>query len=113
MLELPVLAGVRKRLFRRPRPHNEREPLFESFIGLRHGDTEAGEFIVAVTFAPPQFEPAVGHEVDSGGLLGAQDGVLPMAPDAPRARPQPNTARPPPPHKSNPSRDSSTYTQRL
>jgi hypothetical protein len=48
-----------KALFRGPGLTNKRKPLLEPLVGLRHGDTEALEFVVAVAFADPEFEPAV------------------------------------------------------
>jgi hypothetical protein len=71
VLEVPVFAVVRKALFRGPRLKDEREPFLESFVRLLHRDTEAGEFVVAVPFTDPEFEPTVRHELCHGNTITA------------------------------------------
>src|SRR5262249_10460041 len=76
-----------------PGLENERKRLLESFVGLRHRNTKASEFVVAVAFADPEFEPAVGHQGDRRPLFRAQPRVIPRQYDYPRAPPPGRCAR--------------------
>src|SRR5262249_50618138 len=54
VLEMPVLAVVRKSLFRGPRFENEREALLEPLLTFLRRHAEAGELVVAITLADPE-----------------------------------------------------------
>jgi hypothetical protein len=61
VLELPILAVMRKPLFGCPRFDNECETLLETFIGLLGRNAKTGELVMAITLADPKFETPIGH----------------------------------------------------
>ena len=77
VVELPVLAVMGPRRIRGPRLEHDLQRFLESRLGLLHGNAEAGELVVPVALADAEVEPAVGQQVERGGLLGQQHRVVP------------------------------------
>ena len=77
VLELPVFALMREALLRRPGFDDDIERLVEARVGFRDRHAESGEFVVAVTLAGAEIEPAAGEQIDGGGLLGEQYRIVP------------------------------------
>src|SRR5260370_2244343 len=92
-LELPVLASMRPRRVRRPGLENDFQGFVEALCGLLHGHAEAGELPVAIAHADPEIEPALRQQIERGGLLGQQHGIVPGQDDHRRAHPKGLRAR--------------------
>jgi hypothetical protein len=72
---------MREALLGGPRLEQHRQAFLEACIGVGHRNVEAGEFVVAVTFADAEIQAATGKQVESGGLFCEQDGVVPWQHD--------------------------------
>ena len=49
----------------------------EARIRLLHGDAESGEFVVPVSLADAEIDPATREQVEGSDLLGQQHGIMP------------------------------------
>src|SRR6516164_4854519 len=77
VVELPIFAAMGERLLRGKGLGDDLDRFFEPRVGFLQRYAEPGEFVVAVTLADPEIEPAAGQEIERRRLLGQQHWVVP------------------------------------
>ena len=82
-----------ERLVGCPRLEDHLEALVEARVGLLHWHAETGELVVPVSLADAEIEPSPGEEVERGGLLRQQHGIVPGQHEHRGTQSQPARAR--------------------
>ena len=77
VLEMPARTVVRKTARAGPGLPQHLDRLVEPGIGFGLRDAEARELAGAIALADAGVEPSAGQQVERGGLLGEQEGIVP------------------------------------
>src|SRR5262249_83847 len=92
IVKLPIFALMRERPIGSPCLEDHLKAFVEACVGFLHLHAEAGEFVVVVTLADAEIEPAAGEEIERSRLLGQQYRIVPGQHDDRGAETQPACA---------------------